>query len=345
MARATGRVKRWVHAHRRSAVLLAIAVLSFVAASGGLAALLSRSAHPLPTHAPGTPCRVSGDQRASGTLPPVTRVSHIVVVMLENKECGEIVGNPAARYTNGLAQRFALALNSHAIRHPSEPNYLALTGGSTFGHRADCRSCLVRAPNLVDELEHAGISWKAYMGGLPAPCSTVGSAGPAPDEYVREIDPFLLYVDVLTNPGRCSHVVPLSELKSDLAKGTLPRFVWVTPNLCQSAHSCSIRTGDKFLSQLLPPLLRRLEHNGLLFVTWDEGDFASDRGCCRLAAGGNVAAIVAGGAARRGAVSTAPYDHYSVLRTIEDAWRLPELRDAACPCTRAMRDLIAPGVP
>jgi hypothetical protein len=103
---------------------------------------------------------------------------------------------------------------------------------------------------------------------------------------VREIDPFLLYVDVLTNPGRCSHVVPLSELKSDLAKGTLPHFVWVTPNLCQSAHSCSIRTGDKFLSQLLPPLLRRLEHNGLLFVTWDEGDFASDRGCCRLAAGG-----------------------------------------------------------
>jgi hypothetical protein len=119
----------------------------------------------------------------------------------------------------------------------------------------------------------------------------------------------------------------------------------LTPNLCQSAHSCSIRTGDKFLSRLLPPLLRRLEPDGLLFVTWDEGDFASERGCCRLAAGGNVAAIVAGGAARRGAVSTVPYDHYSVLRTIEDVWRLPDLGGAACPCTRAMRDLIAPEVP
>jgi len=344
MARARGRVKRAI-THRRSAVLLAIAVLSFVAASGGPGALVRRSTLPPSAQAPGAPCRIASDRAARGTATRVTHVSHIVVVLMENKECGEIIGNAAAQYENDLSRRFALAVNSHAIRHPSAPNYLALTGGSTFGHTSDCAYCLVRAPNLIDELEHAGISWKAYIGRLPAPCSRVRSSGIDPHEYVRELDPFLFYDDVVMNPSRCLHIVPLSELRTDIARGTLPRFVWITPNLCQSTHSCPVPAGDAFLSRLLPPLLRRLGPDGLLFLTWDEGAHNSHRGCCRLAAGGNVATIVAGGAARRGAVSTVPYDHYSILRTIEEVWRLPYLGGADCPCTPAMRDLIAPGVP
>jgi hypothetical protein len=100
----------------------------------------------------------------------------------------------------------------------------------------------------------------------------------------------------------------------------LLQFVWITPNLRHSTHSCPLVVGDSFLSRLLPPLLRPLERDGLLFVTWDEGAEDSHRGCCALAAGGNIATIVAGGAARRRAVSTVPYDHYSLLETIEEAW-------------------------
>ncbi len=104
-------------------------------------------------------------------------------------------------------------------------------------------------------------------------------------------------------------------------------------------HDCDPATGDRFLSRLVPPLLTALGRNGLLIVTWDEG--TSDDGCCRLAAGGHIATIVAGGGARAGARLSAPTDHYSVLQTIEDLLGLPRLRGAACACTPSLAPLLA----
>jgi len=66
-------------------------------------------------------------------------------------------------------------------------------------------------------------------------------------------------------------------------------------------------------------------------------------GCCGgKAAGGQVPAIVAGAGARKGATSSVAYDHYSVLRTIEDNWALAELGNASCACTQPMTDLLLP---
>ena len=94
-------------------------------------------------------------------------------------------------------------------------------------------------------------------------------------------------------------MVALSELGADERSGALPRFVWITPNLCHDMHDCSPATGDHFLAGLVPGLLRALGPRGVLFLTWDEG--SSDEGCCRLAAGGHVVTIVAGAGARPGA--------------------------------------------
>jgi hypothetical protein len=91
---------------------------------------------------------------------------------------------------------------------------------------------------------------------------------------------------------------------------------------------------------LVPPLLRALGPNGLLVLTWDEDRDTSSAGCCRLARGGHVATIVAGGAARRGARMGTPVDHYSVLQTIEDLLRLPRLRGAGCSCTPSLQPLL-----
>jgi phosphatidylinositol-3-phosphatase len=274
------------------------------------------------------------------TAAPLARVAggqpaHVAVVVMENEEYGDVVGSSQAPYINRLARSYGAVRSMYAISHPSLPNYLALTGGATFGISSDCTECTVRATSLIDQLEPAGLSWKAYLEGLPHPCFTGASSG----EYAKKHDPFAYYTRIASNPARCRKLVPLSQLARDERTGSLPRFSWITPNLCHDMHDCSVATGNRFLAQLIPPLIRALGPHGLLFLTWDEG--SSDNGCCRLASGGHVVAIVAGGGARRGAVLDVPTDHYSTLQTIEDVLGLPRIRGAACKCTPSLGPLLA----
>ena len=262
------------------------------------------------------------------------RPAHIAVILMENQEFGDIIGSSSTPYINGLARRYALARQMYAIGHPSLPNYLALTGGSTFGISSDCTGCSVGSTSIVDQLGRARISWKAYMEDLPHPCFTGAQAG----EYAKKHDPFLYYTRITGNAARCARVVALTQLYRDERTGSLPTFIWITPNLCHDMHDCSPATGDHFLSALVPPLLSALGPHGLLILTWDEG--LTDDGCCRLAAGGHIATILAGGEATRGASLWTPTDHYSVLQTIEDLLGLPRLRGAACPCTASLRPLL-----
>ena len=279
--------------------------------------------------------------RPSQPLTParhVPRFSHVVVVVMENKDCGDVIGNADAPYINSLAGKYALATAFYAVSHPSLPNYLALTGGSTFGIHSDCTNCHVATTNLVDQLEAAGLSWKAYMEAMPSPCFR----GPRTGLYAKKHNPFLYFDDISESAARCAHVVPLDRLAADLRQGHLPAFTWITPNLCNDMHEkdCGVRAGDKFLAQLMPSLLRAVGSHGVVFLTWDEGEPRSTEGCCKYAAGGKVATIVAGPLAQPGGRSSVPYDHYSLLRTIEDGFGLPRLRLAACPCTRSLTELL-----
>jgi hypothetical protein len=171
------------------------------------------------------------------------------------------------------------------------------------------------------------------MEDLPQPCFTgAGSGG-----YAKKHDPFVYYARVVSDRSRCRQVVPLTELSADERARRLPTFIWITPNLCHDMHDCDTATGDRFLAQLIPPLLSALGSRGLLFLTWDEG--SSDAGCCRLASGGHIVTIVAGRSARPGARLRKPVDHYSLLQTIEDLLRLHRLRGAACACTPTLAPL------
>lgn len=268
---------------------------------------------------------------------PQNAPAHVAVIVMENEEYSDIIGSPTTPYINSLARRYALARAMFAIAHPSLPNYLALTGGSTFHISSDCTSCSVRASGLAQQLSAAHLSWKAYMEDLPRTCFT----GPQAGEYAKKHDPFVYYAGVVRSPALCSHVVSLRELSPDERAHALPRFVWITPNLCHDMHDCSAAVGDRFLSTLVPPLLTALGRHGLLFLTWDEG--TSDEGCCRLAAGGHIATIVAGAGARRGARLTTPVDDYSTLQAVEDLLGLPRLRGAACSCTPSLAGLLAAG--
>jgi hypothetical protein len=265
---------------------------------------------------------------------PAGAPAHVAVIVMENEEYGDVIGSRSAPYINGLARSYSLATGVYAISHPSLPNYLALTGGSTFGISSDCTDCAVHATSIVDQLELAHESWKAYMEDLPHPCFS----GPDSGDYAKKHDPFAYYTRITGNPARCARIVPLSQLAADERAGALPSFVWITPNLCHDVHDCDLATGDRFLSRLVPALLSALGPRGLLFLTWDEGSSAN--GCCHLAAGGHVVTIVAGAQARRGATFKAPADHYSVLQTIEDLFGLPRLRGAACACTPSLSPLL-----
>lgn len=276
--------------------------------------------------------------RASPVARPATGPpSHIAVIVMENHEYGDIIASSSAPYINSLARRYALATGMYAITHPSLPNYLALTGGSTFGVDSDCTDCRTSATSIVDQLDAAHLSWHGYMEDLPSPCFTGVGAG----DYAKKHDPFAYYTRISTSPARCANIVPLTRLSADERRGSLPRFLWISPNLCHDMHDCSISTGDRFLAGLVPPLLRALGPRGLLFLTWDEG--SSDSGCCRLASGGHIVTIVAGQSARRGGRLSLPTDHYSVLQTIEDLLGLRRLRGAACACTPSLAPLLSRG--
>lgn len=268
---------------------------------------------------PGKPLAVSA------ASVPHSSASHVLVVMMENEEASSVVGSSQAPYTNGLIRRYGLATQSYAITHPSLPNYLALTSGSTQGISSDCTECHTNASNIVDQLEAAHISWKAYMEDSPTPCFKGAEAG----GYAKKHDPFIYYDDVASSPGRCNKIVGFGALANDLHHGSLPTYAWISPNLCDDGHDCGVSGGDRFLSRAMPPLLRALGPHGFLVLTWDEG--ASSSGCCGAAQGGRVATIVAGPDVRRGARYGGFVDHYGVLATIEQALGLPPLAGATNP--------------
>jgi phosphatidylinositol-3-phosphatase len=267
---------------------------------------------------------------------PRSSASHVITIVMENEEDTDIVGNPAAPYENRLIRRYGMATQSFAIGHPSLPNYLALTSGSTGGVNSDCTACKVEAPNIVDQLEAAGISWKAYLEDEPTPCFGGAEAG----EYAKKHNPFIYYQDIARSPTRCDKLVGFGQLEADLRRGQLPTYAWISPNLCDDGHDCGVAGGDRFLARTVPALLHELGPEGFLVLTWDEG--SSDRRCCEgIARGGHIATILAGPKVRRGAREHTPIDHYGVLGTIEEAFGLPLLGGAADPRSGRLTALFA----
>ena len=287
-----------------------------------------------PSHSP-TPSHASSPASSPTLSPPSSPTSspassatfsHIFTIVLENHDYTSIIGKSDAPYLNSLASTYGLATQYYAIGHPSLPNYMALTGGSTFGITSDCTACFQNAANLADQIEASGRTWKAYMESMPSPCYI----GDSPDGlYAQKHDPFLYYDDIRTNPTRCTtHVVPFTQFATDLSGNQLPAYAWITPNMCHDMHDCSVAAGDTWLSQVVPLILRSaaFTHGGLLFITFDEGE--TNAGCCNDAFGGQVTTLVISPLVKRGYRSTIAETHYSLLRTIEEIWGLPLLGEA-----------------
>ena len=259
---------------------------------------------------------------AASTVAQAAPGSHTVLIALENHELGEVIGAADAPYFNRLVSRGALAVNYHAITHPSLPNYLALAGGSTFGISEDCTDCLASGASLATQLSASGESWRAYMGAMPSSCFSGTEAG----EYAKRHNPFMYFPSVASDPSLCARDVPETQLRPDLAQHRLPAFAWISPGLCDDAHSCGFGSADRYLRGVVPQLLGALGPDGLLVITFDEG--TTNAGCCGGAAGGRVATVLLGPRVRTGARLHRAYSEYSLLATIEDRFGLARLRNA-----------------
>jgi acid phosphatase len=247
------------------------------------------------------------------TVPPF---DHIFVVIMENHGYDEIIGSPDAPYLNQLADRYGVAANYVSVAHPSLPNYLALTGGDTFGVTTDCTDCFQQAPNLVvDRVAASGRNWRAYMESMPS-AGYVGDAYP----YMQKHDPFVYYDNVRTDASQLANVVPAGQLAADIASAqTTPAFGWITPNMQNDMHDGTVARGDAWLSGQIPALLSApawTEQQSLLVITWDEDDNAP---------GNRVATLFIADQVPAGFRSATAYNHYSLLRTIEVAWGLAPL--------------------
>ena len=276
-------------------------------------------------------------QSVTPTSNRIPAFSHVFIIVMENEAYEKILGNTtAAPYINSLAQRYAVAANYHGITHPSLPNYLALTAGDTFTITSDCTDCFVDHPNIVDQLEAAGKSWKAYMESMPSACF-VGDSGKL---YRQKHNPFIYYDNIRNNPARCNKIVPFSQFDADLQANALPNYVWITPNMCNDIHDCSLATGDAWLQTWVSKILASpaWQQDGALFLTFDESNHSDNTSCCTYAFGGHVLTLVISPLARPAYQSQVAYDHYSLLRTIEESWGLPPLAHAGCDCSPSMAD-------
>ncbi|MDQ6698011.1 MAG: alkaline phosphatase family protein [Actinomycetota bacterium] len=273
---------------------------------------------------------------------------HLVVVIEENHSYNQIVGSPIALRANELATTGVSLTNFYAITHPSLPNYIALTSGGTHGITKDCGKCDLGVPNLIDQLEHAKISWRAYAQGFPGQCSRQPLVG----AYAKKHIPFLYYRSVFERPSVCAKVVGLDRFWSDTRAGTLPTVSFVIPDLDNDMHGVGegrdrvkvARQADKTLGRIMDDLRapRNWTHGSRLVVTWDEGGGGHEprTSCCGgRAAGGHIPTLVSGPDLPAGPDSV-DHDHYDLLRSFEARYHLPLLGHAADPTSRSIPSVV-----
>jgi phosphatidylinositol-3-phosphatase len=333
---------------RRNRILVAVAAIVAVATMTLVTGVYARGGS--------TNASANRDGSQAGKSAAIPRFQHVFLIMMENHSFDEIIGNANAPQINALARRNGLATSYFGVTHPSLPNYIASISGDFFGIANDAPPTApghtLAGPSLVDQLDAKGLTWKTYQQSIPFPGFT-GAAFPSASNalYAVKHNPFAYLARVRNDPAALAKMVPDTQLAADLAseddKG-VPSFSYIVPDQCHDMHglaSCpddaaNIRAGDAYVNATVNLITRSAawrDGNNAIVVTWDENDFnaAGVTGCCDAnPGGGRVATIVItnhgddqGG---RPLVDNTPYNHYSLLRTLEAAFRLDGCLNHTC---------------
>ena len=234
----------------------------------------------------------------NGAAPP-SSYQHVVWIVMENKVYSQIIGASAAPYVNSLARQCGLATNFSAESHPSLPNYIAMTSGSTQGITDDGGPGM-HPLSVASIFSQLGSGWRSLEESMPSNCDHADAS-----PYSVHHNPAVYYTNI---SAQCaSQDVPLGSTPDISA-----RFTFVTPNTCNDMHDCSVATGDTWLSGFLPKIFKSSAYTSgttAVILTWDEGS---------KTLGNHIATLVMAPSVIPGTQSSTAFDHYSMLRTTEE---------------------------
>jgi acid phosphatase len=246
----------------------------------------------------------------------------VFIIMFENELESTVLQN---EFMRDLQARGVRLSDYHGVVHPSQPNYVASVTGLPFVADDTCQD--IDETSIVDLLESKGLDWKAYMENLPEDDKAVCTS--ADGLYFRKHNPFVSLNNIRNSPARLAKIVNAKRLPDDIKAGNLPQYCWYTPNIQNDGHSPPDSsalhrwTGVEFLSQWLKVFIEPLLANSafmkgtLVVITFDESIPHADN---------HVYATLLGNMVQPGTIESDVYNHYSLLRTIEENFELGTLR-------------------
>lgn len=288
--------------------------------------------------------------------PPASNVGalkHVYMVYMENKGYSDILGSPNAPFLNGLINSYGFADNYYALTHGSLPNYYPIIGGDNFGVTWNCATACIDVPKantLPGQLDAAGLVWRSYAQSLAPDGNPLESSG----DYAFDETGFPAYQFIYDDLAYAKeHIVPLEQMAIDLQSvDTAPAYAWFAANedfngegpidgisgalkfvLSQIGdHQYNVPALDQYLSETVPTIMNSNAWNSneasMIVVTFDEDTnntslgFGNEGNHIVTVVIPNQAAIDAGMRAGH-FLATGQYDHYGLLRTIEESLGLP----------------------
>ncbi|KAJ7617788.1 phosphoesterase family-domain-containing protein [Roridomyces roridus] len=261
---------------------------------------------------------------------PGRAFDRIIQVWLENTDFATAASTPLFEQ---IAQEGILFTNFNALTHTSEPNYVAAIGGDFFGMFND--NMYHVPPNIttvVDLLEERGVSWATYQENMPN-TGFYGFTFTAPDYatpseapytyYWRKHNGLPIFDAIAQDPERTARIRTFNDFANDVVNGTLPQWIFVTPNIVNDAHDTTIDFAAQWMQYWLVPLLADSRVNGentLILLTFDENETHAEQNTVFTLALGNAVP-----SHLKGTTDDTLYTHYSTISTVEANWELMSL--------------------
>jgi hypothetical protein len=282
----------------------------------------------------------TGVLQAGTALAAFPQYDHVFLLIEENEGANNVIGSAFAPILNALAADYGLATNYRGVADPSEPNYVAMLGGSTFGISSDDPYWFpgqsVSADNLLSQLEVAGKTWRGYFQDMPYAgyrgyCYPDKCNG-IPDfdtQYVSKHNGIVNFTSLQT-PTELANMKPYQQLASDLAAGTVPQLSYIVPDECNDSHGAPpwcvdsgkfgsvqqnwlIAKMDAFIGTVVNQITSSalwMSGNNAIVITFDEGNSAKAL----------IATVVITSHGPRGVTDRTAYDHYALLATLQQTF-------------------------
>lgn len=279
---------------------------------------------PSPTPPPTpSPSPISATSPCGDTPTARTTYKHVIWLFMENHPIGSVINASAAPYMTSLARSCAYSTAYSAVSAPSEPNYLAAVSGSTSGINDDNdpSAHVLTNDNIFRQVRALGGSAKSYQENMPSNCYLSVSGDSL---YKPKHNPAAYYTGGSDRSACNSDNLPMGStgsgpLASALAsESSLATFSFLTPNMCNDNHDCSVATADAWVKSWMTKILNSPAYasgDTAVMLVYDEAN-GSDAGSYPVSQPDPN--IMIAPSVIKGKVSSTTYNHYNLLRTTEE---------------------------